>query len=93
MIKNKWSDAGKFAGVWAVIIGFIGLLVFSPVITFGCAYIGGVLLKICVGDAVASGLNLMMNTDRFTPEFIPIACATLATIGRYFKSTQTNYSK
>lgn len=93
MIRNNWSDAGKYAGAGAIIIGFIGLLVFSPVLTFGCAYIGGMLLKVCVGEAVANGLNLMMNTDRFYPDFIPIACATLATVGRYFKSTQTNNNK
>lgn len=93
MIKNNWSDAGKAVGVWAMVVGFIGLMVFSPVITFGCAYVGGMLLKVCVGEAVAYGINLLLNTDRFTPDFIPFACATLATIGRYFRSNQTNNNK
>lgn len=31
-----------------------------------------------------------MEALRFTPGFIPLACATLATIGKYFKSSQTN---
>lgn len=43
-----------------------------------------------VGTTIADGMNLMFNTTRFTPDFIPLACATLATIGKYFKSTQTN---
>ncbi len=77
-------------GLLTALAGIIGLLVFSPVITFGAAWIGGWLLKLCVGNAIADGLNLMFNTTRFTPDFIPLACATLATIGRYFKSTQTN---
>lgn len=80
-------------GILTVIVGLIGLLIFSPVITFGLAWVGGVLLKMCVGDAIAAGMNLMFNTTRFTPDFIPMACATLATIGRYFKSSQTNNNK
>ena len=84
------NDGFTLLGIGSAIIGLIGLLVFSPVITFGCAWVGGLLLKLCVGDAIANGMNLMFNTTRFTPDFIPLACATLATIGRYFKSSQTN---
>lgn len=75
------------------LVGIIGLLVFSPVITFGFAWMGGWILKVCVGTAIADGMNLMFNTTRFTPDFIPLACATLATIGKYFKSSQTNNNK
>lgn len=77
-------------GVISVVVGFIGLLVFSPVLTFGFAYLGGMILDWIVGIKLVDGLNLMFNTTRFTRELIPIACATLATIGRYFKSTQSN---
>lgn len=85
-MRNKIESLG-----WVtVIVGMVGLLVFSPVITFGFAWIGGWILKLFVGDAIASGMNLMFNTTRFTPDFIPLACATLATIGKYFKSSQTN---
>lgn len=83
-------DKIESLGWVAVIVDMVGLLVFSPVITFGFAWIGGWVLKLCVGDAIASGMNLMFNTTRFTPDFIPLACATLATIGKYFKSSQTN---
>lgn len=93
MNKTNCSKAGTFASAVALFLGAIGLLVFSPVITFGCAYIGGMLLKMCVGEAITNGLNLMLNTDRFTPDFIPLSCATLATIGRYFRSTQTTNCK
>lgn len=91
-MKQSTKDTLTVVGVFTLIAGLIGALIFSPVITFGFAYIGGMLLKLCVGDAIASGLNLMFNTTRFTPAFIPLACATLATIGRYFKSTQTNHN-
>lgn len=83
-------DKIESLGWVTVIVGMVGLLVFSPVITFGFAWIGGWILKLFVGDAIASGMNLMFNTTRFTPDFIPLACATLATIGKYFKSSQTN---
>lgn len=49
-----------------------------------------VIEKYGVGTTIADSMNLMFNTTRFTPDFIPLACATLATIGKYFKSTQTN---
>lgn len=88
-MNSKLEDIGLVS----LIVGVITLLVFSPVITFGFAWLGGVILKMCVGDAIANGLNLMFNTTRFTPDIIPLSCATMATIGRYFRSTQTNNSK
>lgn len=87
-MKN-YSDAG-YAGI---LIGLIVLLIFSPVITFGFAWFGGWILQMCVGDTIANGLNLMFDTTRFTSDIIPLACATLATIGSYFKSSQTNHNK
>lgn len=89
MNKNNW----EIAGCTTAIIGFIALLVFSPVLTFGFAYLGGMILNWIVGAKLVAGLNLMFNTTRFTRDLIPLACATLATIGRYFKSTQTNNNK
>lgn len=77
----------------AALVGAVVLLVLSPVLTFGCAWIGGWILKVCVGQAIANGMNLLFNTTRFTPDFIPLACATLATIGKYFKSSQTNNNR
>lgn len=87
------KDKLTVAGAVTLVVGLIGALIFSPVIIFGFAWVGGLILKMCVGDTIASGLNLMFNTTRFTPEMIPLACATLATIGKYFKSTQTNNNK
>ena len=80
-------------GIVTVIFGFIGLLVISPVLTFGFAYLGGMILNLFVGDGIVSGLNLMFDTTRFTNDLIPLTCATLATIGKYFKSTNTNNNK
>lgn len=80
-------------GVITIVVCAIGLLVFSPVLTFGCAYIGGMLLDWFAGDKLVDGMNLMFNTTRFTRELIPLTCATLATIGRYFRSSQSNTNK
>ena len=66
------------------------LLVFAPVMTFVFAYIGGMLLDWMVGEKLVNGLNLMFDTTRFTRDLIPLTCATLATIGRYFKSSMSN---
>ena len=77
-------------GVVSLIGGFIALLVFSPVLTFLFAYLGGMILDWIVGAELVNGLNLMFDTTRFTRDLIPLTCATLATIGRYFKSSQKN---
>ena len=89
MKKSSFESLGAVT----VIAGFVGLLVFSPVLTFGFAYLGGMILDWIVGAKLVNGLNLMFDTTRFTRELIPLTCATLATIGRYFKSTQSNTNK
>lgn len=93
-MKNSNLDL-EVAGIVSIIAGAVALLVFSPVLTFLCAYLGGMLLDWIVGAKLVEGLNLMFNTTRFTRDLIPLACATLATIGRYFKASQhnTNNSK
>lgn len=87
------SSKLEVVGVISIIAGAIALLVFSPVLTFLCAYVGGMLLDWIVGENLVNGLNLMFDTTRFTRDLIPLTCATLATIGRYFKSSQTNNNK
>jgi ABC-type phosphate transport system permease subunit len=85
----KSSNLEK-VGIGSIVVGFIGLLVLSPVLTFGCAYLGGMILNFFVGNMVTNGLNVVFDTNRFTSDLIPLVCATLATIGKYFRSTQTN---
>ena len=77
-------------GIATLVFGFIGVFVLSPVLTFGFAYLGGIILNYFVGDAITHGLNVVFDTTRFTRELIPLTCATLATVGKYFKSTNTN---
>ena len=90
MRKNNGLET---VGIVAIVGGFIGLLVISPVLTFGFAYLGGMILNLFVGDEVTHGLNVVFNTARFTTDLIPLTCATLATIGKYFKSSNTNNNK
>ena len=80
-------------GIVSIVIGIIGLLVFSPIIVFGFAYLGGMILNAFVGELIVDGLNLIFNTTRFTTDLVPLTCATLATIGKYFKSSNTNNAK
>ena len=89
----KRNNGLETIGVVTIIFGFIGLLVISPVLTFGFAYLGGMILNLFVGDAVTHGLNVVFDTTRFTTNLIPLTCATLATIGKYFKSSNTNNNK
>ena len=90
MKNSKLETVGIVSIVSGAVVTFIGLLVFAPVITFGFAYLGGMILDWIVGEKLVNGLNLMFDTTRFTRDLIPLTCATLATIGRYFKSSQTN---
>ena len=87
---NKLTTNDKFAV--AGCLGFLVMLIFGPVIVFGLAYFGGWLLSLFVGELVASGLNLVFDTTRFTPQVVPLACAIFATIGRYFKSSSSTTS-
>ena len=90
MKNSKLETVGIVSIVSGIVVTFTGLLVFAPVITFGFAYLGGMILDWIVGEKLVNGLNLMFDTTRFTRDLIPLTCATLATIGRYFKSSQTN---
>lgn len=87
------NESLEIIGAISAIVGLITLLVFSPVLTFLFAYVGGVLLDWIVGAKLVDGLNLMFDTTRFTRDLIPLTCATLATIGKYFKASQSNTNK
>lgn len=87
MNNSKKETVLVYCGVAATVLL---LLVFAPVIVFALAYIGGMLLDWIVGEKLVNGLNLMFDTTRFTRDLIPLTCATLATIGRYFKFSMPN---
>ena len=93
MKRDTLENIGALTIITGAVGGFITLLVFAPVLTFGFAYLGGMILDWIVGVKLVDGLNLMFDTTRFTRDLIPLTCATLATIGKYFKSNQTNNNK
>lgn len=85
---NRKDNTLEGIGAFTVIILAIFTLVISPALSFMFAYIGGCILKFFfVGDALVNGLNIIFNTTRFTKPMIPVICATIATIGKYFKTT------
>ena len=79
---NRKDNTLEGIGAFTVIILAIFTLVISPALSFMFAYIGGCILKFFVGDALVNGLNII-----FTKPMIPVICATIATIGKYFKTT------
>ena len=72
MKNSKLETVGIVSIVSGVVVTFIGLLVFAPVITFGFAYLGGMILDWIVGEKLVNGLNLMFDTTRFTRDLIPL---------------------
>ena len=87
------KDTLENVGAVTILVSFIAFLVILPALTFAFAYVGGMIIDFFVGEGLVKGLNLMFNTTRFTREMILLTCATLATIGRYFKSSTTTNSK
>lgn len=93
MKNNTFENIGIVTTIIGAVTGILGLLVFAPVLTFGFAYLGGMILNYFVGNSVVNGLNLLFDTTRFTRDLIPLTCAILATVGKYFRSSQTVNNK
>lgn len=70
---------GCFAAILMVLL--------LPLLAFGGGYLTGLILKWIIGDAVVNGMNLLLNTTRFTPDMLPVVCGALGTIGSFFKSS------
>lgn len=75
----------SFGCIAALVAGFIAL-VLGPILCFLGGYISGLVLQLTVGGFVASGLNLILNTTRFTAGQLPIICSVLAVVGSFFQS-------
>ena len=79
------------------IIGCIALIavcvIFGGALCFGLGWLGGLFLKWVCGDAVASGLNMVLGNItqyQYTPNDIPLFSAIMVTISGFFKSTKYN---
>jgi len=86
------KDSGS-ASTIVIIITAILTLVFLPVIIFWFGYFGGWILSSFVGEHITQGVNLLLDRHSLEVDTIPVLCGTLAVIGRYFSSTQTNNNK
>ena len=80
-------------GCLAAVVCFVIALIFGPILIFVCGYITGMILRLTVGVALTNGLNVLFNTTRFTPDFLPIVCGGLAVVGSFFRNTNTSSSK
>lgn len=83
----------KFFGCLGVLIALIVTIIIAPILCFLGGYISGLILKLTVGGFVVNGLNLILNTTRFTADKLPIICGALAVVGSFFKSSLSTKSK
>lgn len=83
----------KFFGCLGVLVALIITIIIAPILCFLGGYISGLILKLIVGGFIVDGLNLMLNTTRFTADKLPIICGVLAVVGSFFKSSLSTKSK
>lgn len=82
-------DKVAVVGIVLAVLGTIAVMFLWPVISFGIGYFTGWVLQITIGGTVAAGLNMILGEGRFTPETIPLFCATMGLIGGFFRSNLT----
>lgn len=83
----------KYFGCLGMLIMLIVTIIVAPILCFLGGYISGLILKLTVGGFVVNGLNLILNTTRFTADKLPIICGALAVVGSFFKSSLSTNSK
>lgn len=77
-----------FLTVVGSIVLIAGIILILPFISFWCAYFGGWITKITIGDQIVSALNIIFNTTYFTKNMIPMMAGGLGWIGSFFKNVQ-----
>lgn len=83
----------KFVGCLGMLVILIVTIIVSPILCFLGGYVSGLILNWTVGGFVVNGLNLILNTTRFTADKLPIICGALAVVGSFFKSSLSTKSK
>ena len=83
----------KFVGCIGMLVMLIVTIIVAPILCFLGGYVSGLILNWTVGGFIVNGLNLMLNTTRFTADKLPIICGTLAVVGSFFKSSLSTNSK
>lgn len=83
---RKSQEISDGIAVLVCIVAVIVMIFIAPALCFFCGWLGGWIAKVTIGGHLAAGLNLLFNTDRFSPDMLPLICGTLACFGSYFKS-------
>lgn len=73
-----------------VVISTLTAFLVSKFFVFAFGYICGIVLRWLIGGVVANGFNLLLNTERFTSDSIPLVVGTLALIGSFFRTSTSN---
>ena len=63
------------------------VMLFASFLNFGLGYVGGVVLKLTVGNIIVECLNTVFATTRFTVDLIPTLCGIIGYIATEFKPT------
>ena len=82
----------SFGCIAALVAGLIAITLGS-ILCFLGGQVSGIVLQLTVGGFVASGLNLILNTTRFTAGRLPVLCGALAVVGSFFQSYLRTKSK
>lgn len=69
------------------------LAIFEPILYYFGGWLSGVILKACIGETFAGGLNTLFNVSYFTPEFLPTMCGILSVLGSFLHPLTINKDK
>lgn len=86
----------KEVSLGPVIFGLFTILllaIFEPILYYFGGWLSGIILKACIGETFAGGLNTLFNVSYFTPEFLPTMCGILSVIGKFFYSVSVGGKK
>lgn len=67
-------------------VAFTGAIILILPIGVLFGWIAGLIIKLFCGSLIANGLNLLLNTNRFTPDDIPTITATLSVLAGYMRT-------
>lgn len=79
--------------ILGAIAAVVGIVIIYPFLMFWCAYLGGWIASLVIGNQLAFALNTLFNVTFFQASMIKWCAAALGWIGGYFKATTSIKSK
>ena len=79
----------RFGDAVAILFG-IGMAIVGPAVAFAVGRLAGEIIVNENGQRAVDGINLILDTTRFTAENLPDACSVLAVIGWFLRGRQFN---